>query len=43
MTTLSFKAGEDRKTERYESLTLDLQELGYKALKIPLKIDSRGI
>ena len=39
----SFKNAEDRKTDRYERLTLDLQELGYNALNTPLEIGSRGV
>ena len=38
----SFKAAEDRKTERYERLALDLEELGFTALNMPLEIGSRG-
>ena len=39
----SFKAAEDRKTDLYQRLQLDLQELGYTALNIPLEIGSRGV
>ena len=39
----SFKAAKDRKTDRYERLTLDLKELGYTALNTPLEIGSRGV
>ena len=39
----SFKAAEDRKSQRYERLTLDLKALGYKALNMPLEIGSRGV
>ena len=39
----SFKSAEDRKTDRYERLTLDLQGLGYTALNTPLEIGSRGV
>ena len=39
----SFKAATDRKTDRYERLTLDLKELGYTALNTPLEIGSRSV
>ena len=39
----SFKNAEDRKSDRYERLTLDLKALGYKALNMPLEIGSRGV
>ena len=39
----SFKAAEDRKTDLSQRLQLDLQELGYTALNIPLEIGSRGV
>mgnify|MGYP007025700188 CR=1 FL=1 len=39
----SFKAAEDRKSQRYERLTLDLKAMGYKALNMPLEIGSRGV
>ena len=39
----SFKNAEDRKTDRYERLTLDLKERGYDALNMPLEIGSRGV
>ena len=39
----SFKSAEDRKTDRYDRLTLDLKALGYKALNMPLEIGSRGV
>ena len=39
----SFKNVEIRKTDRYERLTLDLQELGYSALNTPLEIGSMAV
>ena len=39
----SFKSAEDRKTDRYDRLTLDLKALGYRALNMPLEIGSRGV
>ena len=38
-----FKAAFDRKTDRYERLALDLEELGFTALNMPLEIGSRGV
>ena len=32
----SFKSAEDRKTDRYDRLTLDLKAPGYRALNMPL-------
>ena len=38
-----FQAAQERKSVRYERLTLDLKALGYKALNMPLEIGSRGV
>ena len=39
----SFKNAEDRKSVRYQRLTLDLKALGYTAHNMPLEIGSRGV
>ena len=39
----SFKAAEDRNTDRYERLTLDLKAFGFTAHNMPLEIGSRGV
>ena len=41
--TRSFKAALDRKTERYNRLTLDCKSLGYTAYNNPLEIGARGV
>ena len=38
----SFKKAEDRKTDRYDRLTLDLEEAGLKAHNMPLEVGARG-
>ena len=39
----SFKSAEDRKTDRYDWLTLNGKALGYMALNMPLEIGFRGV
>ena len=39
----SFQAALERKTARYESLTEDLREAGFKMLNLPLEIGCRGV
>ena len=41
--TRSFKAALERKTERYNRLTLDCKSLGYTAYNTPLEIGARGV
>ena len=38
-----FKDAFDRKTERYERLTLDCKKLGYATYNTPLEIGARGV
>ena len=39
----SFKSAEDRKTDRYDRLTLDMKALGYLAMNMPLEVGCRGV
>ena len=39
----SFQAALERKTARYERLTEDLRETGFKTLNLPLEIGCRGV
>ena len=39
----SFQAALERKTARYERLTEDLREAGFKTLNLPLEIGCRGV
>ena len=39
----SFKSALDRKTDRYDRLTLDCEGLGYTAYNTPLEIGARGV